>query len=113
MEKLKKWIAVIIWAGLIFYFSSIPYLESGLPTFWDLILRKMAHMAEFGALNYLIWNASKNVFSAGSLSFLYAIGDEFHQTFVPGRHGKALDVLIDSIGIAISILFILRPRRFS
>lgn len=36
---------------------------------------------------------------AVTISFLYGASDEFHQTFVPTRQGKAQDVLIDAIGI--------------
>jgi VanZ family protein len=35
------------------------------------------------------------------ISVLYAISDEYHQHFVHGRHGSPIDVLIDSVGIAI------------
>ena len=44
----------------------------------------------------------------GILSFLfsviYALSDEFHQTFVPGRDGNIVDVLIDSSGALVGIL---------
>ncbi len=36
---------------------------------------------------------------AGGVAFLYAITDEFHQTFVPGRNGNCIDVMIDGAGI--------------
>jgi VanZ family protein len=38
------------------------------------------------------------------LTALYASTDEFHQTFVPGRHGSAVDVAIDSTGALIALL---------
>ena len=43
----------------------------------------------------------------------YAATDEFHQTFVEGRHGKVFDWLIDSAGAAaVAIrLGVLRRRR--
>ena len=37
-----------------------------------------------------------------AISLVYAVTDEFHQTFVDGRNGTPVDVLIDSIGIAIA-----------
>jgi VanZ family protein len=41
--------------------------------------------------------------SAG-LAALYALSDEYHQTFVPGRSGDLLDVLVDSVGICGAML---------
>lgn len=38
---------------------------------------------------------------------LYAITDEIHQLYVPGRSGKWQDVLIDSIGIFLGIFVLL------
>jgi VanZ family protein len=45
---------------------------------------------------------------AALLAFLlasgYALTDEFHQTFVDGRHGTPVDWLIDSAGAAAAAL---------
>lgn len=38
------------------------------------------------------------------LALVYAISDEFHQTFVRDRHGSPVDVLIDAIGIITGFL---------
>ena len=43
--------------------------------------------------------------------FLYAVFDEFHQTFVPGRSGQLSDVLINTFGAAIGIGLYLLLRR--
>ena len=40
------------------------------------------------------------------VTFLYACTDEFHQLFVPGRAGRFTDVLIDTTGGIIMLLFI-------
>lgn len=39
------------------------------------------------------------------LSVVYAITDEYHQTWVPGRTGKTTDTLIDGGGAAFGVLF--------
>ena len=53
-------------------------------------------------------NNIKDLKKTGILSFLfsviYAFSDEFHQTFVPGRDGNIVDVLIDSSGALVGIL---------
>ena len=46
---LAAWLPVAAWATVIFAFSSVPHLSSGLGT-WDLVLRKCAHMAEYAIL---------------------------------------------------------------
>lgn len=93
-----------LWGGFIFYLSAQPDLKSGFPPSYDFILRKLAHMFVFGILTYLI---------AGSLekdqrpyllfvvvaALTYALIDELHQSFVPGRYGSPKDILIDSVGV--------------
>ena len=43
--------------------------------------------------------AQRILFIAVFLSFIYALSDEYHQSFVPNRSGNIIDVLIDSMGI--------------
>jgi VanZ family protein len=38
-----------------------------------------------------------------ALTMLYALGDEFHQTFVPGRHADPWDLLFDGLGTALAL----------
>ena len=109
-EIFSSWIPVGLWAGLIFYLSSIPHLQSGLR--WDFFLRKIAHMVEFGILALLLIRAirrswptmseARAVFVSAALAVGYAMLDEFHQMFVPGRGPSPKDVLIDACGIIIA-----------
>jgi VanZ like family len=92
--------------GLIFFLSAQPDLSTGLG-FWDLVLRKLAHIAAFGALTLLWWRAlpgprRRAGLLAAAISLLYAVGDEYHQSFVEGRTGSPVDVGIDAIGIGIA-----------
>ena len=106
---LKYYLPLIFWAFLIFYFSSIPNLKSGFADVWDLILRKAAHILEFAILAVLLLRVglrkekefNKKLVYGVALVFgiLYAVIDEYHQTFVIGREGVLTDVLIDSLGI--------------
>ena len=52
--------------------------------------------------NLTSWNDRKRIGVAFVISVLFAITDEWHQTFVPGRDGCLRDVLIDSGGAAIA-----------
>jgi len=97
------WIAVLAWCGVIFWFSSIPSLSTGLG-FWDLLLRKAAHMTEYAILMILLLRTRIPVWLALALGVLYASSDEWHQTHVEGRAGRPLDVLIDTIGLLLGLV---------
>jgi len=108
--KVKNWILVFIWAGFIFFLSNQPFLKSDLPSQWDFILRKIAHISEYAILAWLLIRALREhgltnrriLALAISISILYAISDEYHQNFILGRYGVLRDVLIDSVGIFLS-----------
>ena len=95
----RAWLPVVAWAAVIFAFSSVPHLGTGLGT-WDLILRKIAHTAEYAVLGALLMRATARPWLAWALGVLYAVSDEFHQWFVPGRTAAATDCLIDMSGAA-------------
>jgi VanZ family protein len=99
----SKWLPVLIWAAVIFTFSSIPSLSTHLGT-WDLVLRKAAHTTEYAILAALLRRATGSSGWAFGLTVAYAASDEFHQTFVRGRHGSPLDVAIDAVGAAIGLM---------
>jgi VanZ family protein len=102
-RTLTHWLPAIFWAALIFTLSSIPHLSSGLGT-WDLFLRKGAHVTEYAILALLLARALQREVPAFVLGVLYAASDEFHQSFVRGRHGAPLDVAIDSVGLLIGVI---------
>ena len=71
--------------------------------FW---IRKSAHFGIYFILGFLIISNiieykpldKRSILLAILFAFLYACSDEIHQLFVPGRSGKAIDVIIDTIG---------------
>jgi len=105
----RAWLPVVAWAAVIFAFSSVPHLGTGLGT-WDLVLRKIAHTAEYAVLGALLVRATGRAGLAWALGVLYAVSDEIHQTFVAGRHGSPVDVAIDAVGVTIGILVWRRLR---
>jgi len=105
----SRWIPVVAWAAVIFAFSSVPSLSSGLGT-WDTILRKCAHMTEFAVLAVLLVRATRSNAVAFGLAVAYAASDEVHQLFVRGRHGSPVDVAIDAVGILIGLAALDRWR---
>lgn len=112
-QILYKWLPVIFWMAVIFYFSNQPDLKSGLPNDWDFILRKLAHITEYFILTILLIRAlaEEKVSKSHTLVFavlaalLYAASDEIHQLFVFGREGSVKDVMIDSLGILFALVF--------
>jgi len=99
---LRAWAPIVIWAAVIFAFSSIPSLGTGLGT-WDLVLRKLAHLTEYAVLGALLVRALDSPAVAILVGALYATSDEFHQHFVRGRHAAWYDVVIDTIGVTIGV----------
>jgi len=133
-STVKNWFPVIVWAGIIFVFSTEIFsgsntggiigslLQKIFPSMsgedLDLIhslVRKLGHFGEFFILAVLIMRAlrkhSNDVGLAIALITLYAISDELHQSVVPSRTASALDVLIDVFGgVCGTLWFRLRNR---
>jgi VanZ family protein len=107
---LTVWLPVLVWAAVIFAFSSIPSLSSGLGT-WDTILRKVAHVTEYAVLGALLYRALGREPVALAAGVAYAATDELHQHFVRGRHASPFDVAIDAVGVAVGMLLWLRLRE--
>ena len=66
----------------------------------EVVVRKGAHATEYAVLAFLILLAMdrKKWAVSFAITTLYAVSDEIHQLFIPGREGKVMDVLIDSMG---------------
>jgi VanZ family protein len=120
MTALKKstlWLPPLVWMAVIFAFSAQPNLNSGLG--WiDHVGRKIIHAADYALLCFLWWRALRTkldlrtaLATAWGIAVLYAISDEYHQTFVTGRHGSWVDVAIDSMGAALFVVLMLRAKR--
>ena len=105
------WLPAFAWAGLIFAFSS----QSSLTFIPDQPLEfgKLGHMAIFGILSLLLWRALARTTTlrrpwawALALTVIYAMTDELHQSFVPGRDPSIRDVGIDAAGALIAVVIV-------
>jgi VanZ family protein len=75
------------------------------------LVRKNAHFFAYLVLGILVLNAMrrsgvssiKGIAIAFLICVLYAVSDEVHQLFVPGRGGQVKDVLLDSAGAIVGI----------
>ncbi len=100
------WFVPLAWMALIFWLSSQPTLPSAPEHLVDVILKKAAHFLLYAVLCTLwTWaladgeeRVGKVVWAAVIITILYAVTDEVHQMFVPGRGPRVVDVLIDSAG---------------
>ena len=118
-QSLATWLPPLALMAVIFYFSAQPSLDSGLGLI-DQIGRKVIHFAEYALLCFLLWRAletSTNPRRAVLLAFVlasaYAVTDEYHQSFVEGRHGTPVDWLIDSAGAAAAALWLRTRTRIA
>lgn len=114
-------LAPVALMAAIFYLSGQESVGPELPAF----TRVIAHFTEYFVLAGLwIWalipalggraieesrlngggaplQPSASAIAVGAaIAFLYAISDEWHQSFVPGRDSDPVDVLVDTLGIA-------------
>lgn len=121
-EKEAAAFLAVAWMAVIFMLSSFP----GSPVKYEMPIllymeRKGAHVFEFFLLSLLAWNAlrlflprEKNGFVillSATISLSYAVLDETHQIFVPGREGKVTDILFDGTGIFLGMLLVVFFRK--
>src|SRR3972149_195764 len=132
---LQRWLPVVLWAGLIFYFSTEHFSFSNTEGFlseWllrflpeisparfmalHLVSRKAAHWFEYFVFGILLLRAQRR--GAGpklataatartlALVLAYAVRDEYHQSWVPERTASAVDVAIDTFGGVCGVFWI-------
>jgi VanZ family protein len=105
--------------GLIFYFSAQTNFDF-VPERWQVDPVSWAvHFGEYAVLALLLWQAlratprlSRRAASlAFALTVLYAISDEWHQFYVPGRYSDVRDVMVDALGALVALLLAQRLQR--
>lgn len=96
--------------------TPIRISEGGFQAFWDSwwwLFVKGYHVLEFLLLFVLTWRAFPKLWLVwvATLCVLFAMSDEWHQTFVSDRGGRWSDVCIDGIGIGIGLVFSWSSQR--
>jgi VanZ family protein len=116
---LKYWAPLYVYAGIIFYFSSIPkpLPDVSIPHF-----DKFLHLIEYAVFGILAARAFKSSpreilyknfkILAVLAAVAYGASDEFHQLFVSCRSCDVFDLMTDLIGGTIGVIFYGRYNRF-
>jgi VanZ family protein len=96
------WGPAAIWAAVLFLLSSVsdsPGVD------WLPIGDKIGHLVLYGvmgaALAWRRWSSRGRLthYFYLVLGLLYAVSDEWHQSFVPGRDASLLDLTADGLGL--------------
>lgn len=115
---LRDFAPLVLWMALIFFLSSRSRLVEIEGAVQEKLFFKTAHMAAYATMAWLWWRALSprrrvvwvNLAVAFGLTVLYGISDEFHQLYVPGRHGQLADVLFDTAGALLMVLLLRRAN---
>jgi VanZ family protein len=143
IRNFKYWVPVLLWMSFIFWMSTGIFSAKNTSLVIEPILhflmpsaspedvaaihgaiRKMGHVTEYFILGILLFRAfragSKELrnlrwaFSSFLVVLLYAVSDEFHQSFVPARTASLFDVGMDTLGgilsQGVSVLWRLRRQ---
>ncbi|HEY4639759.1 MAG TPA: VanZ family protein [Thermoanaerobaculia bacterium] len=134
-RELNYWLPPIVWSAMILIASTDLFsgahtagvlqqiamrlfghgLAPDTAATWNLIMRKTAHLTEYGILSALTFRAFRGArkswnprWAIGAIIFAVLIAsiDEIHQSFVPSRTGTWHDVLLDAAGAAIAQILI-------
>jgi VanZ family protein len=121
--SLSEWIPVLVWGAVIFTLSTsafsavntsriidpmlrwlIPGISAASVDVVHMLVRKAAHFTEYGILFWLLIRGpmAQRPYLALMLCVVYALTDEGHQVFVPGRTASLYDVALDSSGALFS-----------
>ncbi|MEW6569342.1 MAG: VanZ family protein [Chloroflexota bacterium] len=107
-----RWLPSMVMMALIFTFSSLP--ASVLPDLGvlDVIAKKGGHVLGYGLLGLAYFYALPPRLSYGYrwllallMAVLFALSDEYHQSFVEGRGSTITDVMIDAAGASLALVF--------
>lgn len=101
--------------ALIFYLSAQSDPGANLGAVGSVV----AHAGEFGLLALAwAWALAPAVrwptlaAVAAAIAFAYALTDELHQSFVPGRDADPFDIAVDAVGIGLALCLLVTRVRW-
>lgn len=100
IKKVLKWLPALFVACCNIYLSSQEHIKQ-MPTFWN--ADKVVHFFCFAGFSFWVAFACniksyKKVWLPTLIISLWAVTDEIHQSFTPGRESSALDWFADTAG---------------
>jgi hypothetical protein len=130
--SVNAWIPVVLWAAVIFWGSHqqdlpkdqvVPFIEwlcRFLRISTETAITVTGHFVEYAVLGYflrrglilqypgrvtipLLPGYGNELVAAFIIGTLYALTDEYHQSFVPGRVPSLFDIATDFLGLAVGI----------
>jgi len=134
------WVVTVAWAGAMSVLSTGAYSHSVTAwllaqlllllhihltphTFATVhfLIRKLAHCSEYAIFGLLLYHSleprhperwhTRGAFGALLIAGLYSLGDEYHQSFVPGRTASLVDCGIDTAGALLGLILLYGGRR--
>ena len=118
-RKLVYWSPAVVCATVIFILSEQSSVSAS-----QLIPDYLAHALEYAVFALtLVWGACAGgsnrlsltgVMGVWAIASLYGVGDEFHQSFIPGRQASVVDVAADSVGafLCLMIVYLVMKERW-
>jgi VanZ family protein len=111
-KKIIFYLPMIFWMCFIFFLSSQQTTSIQGTYNQRFVILKFFHLVEYSILAILAFIAVRKYKVATIIAYIYAVTDEIHQYFVPGRTSKFTDTLIDLIGISIGIIVLRKIFKF-
>ena len=131
---LSRYLPLVVWLAFIFFASSDNFSAAntsriiGPLVLWlfpntspetlatiHFITRKLAHFTEYAILGFLAARAFRTsprwFLISAVLIVVYALLDEYHQSFVPSRTASVFDSFIDMAGGIAALIVVSRKRR--
>jgi len=106
-----RWLPALAVMGAIFVLSSMPAESLPYLGTLDVLFKKGGHALGYGLLGLAYFYAVPPRLSTGYrwilallMAVLFALSDEYHQSFVEGRGSTITDVMIDTAGAALALL---------
>lgn len=114
----RWWLLTLAWMGVIYYLSDQSNLVLPVEVWWSGSFSWIAHFTEYVVLASFLWLALRSspwlsrraTAIAFTLTALYALSDELHQSVVPGRSPDVRDWLVDIAGAALAVWLLSRRR---
>ena len=110
-KLIARWLPAVVMMGIIFALSSLP--SSRIPSYGpiDILIKKGGHALGYGLLGLSYYFALPKrltkfyrAITALMMAILFALSDEYHQSFVQGRSSSLVDIFVDGVGATIAIV---------